>query len=83
MPALDADSVAAIAELDGGKAALALVANRSSARRMFNRKAINLAMGAVRAKILSEGLCGVRPGSPSCVGAWCNSKTWGGRPSKG
>ena len=71
----------ALSGLDGAAAAYALVANGTSLSRArqaaFSRKGINQAMGAVRAKILHEGLCGVRRGSPACVGAWCMSRYWG------
>ena len=73
---------AALSMLDGGQAALALAGNGTSVgearKAYFSRRAVNLAMGAVRARILEHGLCGVAKGAPACVGAWCKSKDWGG-----
>lgn len=73
--------------LEGGREVLALVANGTSLeqakKRLFSRKGVNLAMGAVRKRILQEGLCGVQKGAPSCVGAWCKAKEWGGMKPAG
>jgi len=77
-----AADAAALSMLDGGQAALALAGNGTSVsearKAYFSRRAVNLAMGAVRARILENGLCGVAKGAPACVGAWCKSKDWGG-----
>jgi len=67
-----------VGALEGGAALLKNGSSVEQARQAYSRQAINLAMGQVRARILKEGLCGVRPNAPSCVGSWCQYKgTWG------
>ena len=64
--------------LEGGAALLRNGSTVDEARSLYSRQAVTRAMGVVRAKILAEGLCGVRRKAPSCIGAWCEHKgPWG------
>ena len=64
--------------LEGGAALLRNGSTVDEARSLYSRMAVTKAMGDVRARILKEGLCGVRAGSPACIGDWCRaSGPWG------
>ena len=67
--------------LEGGADILRNVSTVDQARQFFSRSAVTLAMGQVRLRILTEGLCGVKPNasaSATCVGDWCKHKgPWG------
>jgi len=65
-------------QLAGGLALLANGSSVSEARKAYSRRAVNEAMGRVRARMRQEGLCGLRPNAPLCVGEWCRrAKEWG------
>lgn len=69
---------ALVGVLEGGAALLRNGSTIDEARSLYSRLAVTKAMGMVRAKILSEGLCGVRKNASLCVGEWCEHKgPWG------
>ena len=68
---------ALVGVLEGGSALLRKGASVDEARAHYSRKAVTAAMGDVRMRILTEGLCGVPRNSSVCVGSWCASREWG------
>ena len=69
--------------LEGGAELLKNGSTVDEARSLYSRQAVTRAMGVVRARILREGLCGVKANASACVGAWCRHKgQWGVKVDK-
>jgi hypothetical protein len=84
LEAMNDSNAKELAALDGAKGlAGSMLANGTSMhevrKTLYSREALNLALGAVRTKLLKRGLCGVKRSSPICVGTWCRAEQWGGK----
>ena len=71
---------------DSRRPAGALVASHSKPGQLaMDRESLDWAMARLRTRVLSDGLCGVRPNASVCVGSWCASSPrteWGAHRSR-